>query len=467
MKLHRPDTPSERVAVMLRHMLPSADPLRPPTEPALDATPPVSGVATTDRRRRTWGRMALITAALVATFVVGIGIGRFGALPPAGESPIPGASAGAGSADELALIVEAWDTIHRQYVDRANLDDRALAYAAIDGLAEAVGDTGHTSFLTPEELAARHDDLSGSYVGIGVRIDPAEDGRPLVVGVFDDSPAAKAGVKVGDIIESVDGTTTTGTDIDTVAGLIRGEADTTVTITVRAGTTGPSREYTITRAAVPIEAVSWAMVPGSRTALLRLDSFSAGSADEVIAALKALQEAGAERLVLDLRGNPGGYVNEAVDIASQFIASGDVYIERDANGKETRHAVTGSGIALDLPLVVLVDGGTASSAEILSGALQDAKRATIVGVTTFGTGTVLGEFGLQDGSALRIGTVEWLTPDGRRIWHAGIEPDDTVERATDVAAITPDEIRDLTAAEVGAIKDPQLARALTVVATAP
>lgn len=450
---------------MLRRMLPSSDPLRPPTDLTLEAGQPAPNPPTPSRRRRSWGLGALTTAALIATLVVGIGIGRASFVPDGASTP--NASAGTGASDELALIGEAWDTIHEQYVDRANLDDRALAYAAIDGLAEAVGDTGHTSFLTPEELAERHDELSGSYVGIGVRIDPAEDGRPLVVGVFDGSPAAKAGVKVGDIIETIDGKTTTDLDIDAVAGLIRGEADTTVTITVRAGTTGPSREYTITRADVPIKAVSWAMVPGTRTALLRLESFAAGAADEVVAALKAMKDTGVERLVLDLRGNPGGYVNEAQGVASQFIASGDVFVERDADGHETRHPVSGDGAALEMPLIVLVDGGTASSAEIVSGALQDAKRATIVGVTTFGTGTVLGEFGLKDGSALRIGTVEWLTPDGRRIWHAGITPDDTVERATDVAAVTPDQLRDLTPAEVDALKDPQLARALTLVASAP
>ena len=407
----------------------------------------------------------LIVAGLVVAFGLGVGLGR---LEPGTPTADPGASPGASpaSAAELSLINEAWDTIHREYVDRASLDDRALAYAAIDGMAEAVGDTGHTSFLTPEELKARRDELSGSYVGIGVRIDPADDGRPLIVGVFDGSPAAAAGLRVGDVIETVDGRSTTGQDLDTVASWIRGEAGTAVTITVRAGVTGPSREYVLTRADVAVTAVTWAMVPGTRTALLRLDSFASGSADEVVAALKAIDAEGADRLVFDLRGNPGGYVNEAVGIASQFLASGDVYVERDADGKETRHAVSGDGVALDLPLVVLVDGGTASSAEIVSGALQDAGRATIVGVTTFGTGTVLGEFGLKDGSALRIGTVEWLTPSGRRIWHAGITPDDTVDRATDIAPITPDAIRDLSPAEVDAIDDPQLARALSLVASA-
>ena len=406
-----------------------------------------------------------MAGALALTFVVGIGVGRVAPPVASGDASSPNPSSGT-SAAEFDLIRQAWDTLHREYVARSELDDQALAYGAINGLTEAVGDTGHTSFLTPEERKSRATQLSGSYVGIGVRIVAADDGRPLVVGLFKDSPAEKAGIMSGDIIANVDGKTTTAHAIDEVAGWILGEAGTSVDLTVRAGTDGPDRTYTITRADVPIVAVSWTIVPGTHTAFLHLDSFSNGSADDVVKALKAIKEAGGDRLVLDLRGNPGGFVNEAVGIASQFIGSGDVYIERDADGNETHHPVSPDGVALDLPLVVLVDKGTASSAEIVSGALQDTGRATIEGVTTFGTGTVLGEFELTDGSALRIGTVEWLTPKGRRIWHEGITPDVVVERPTDVAPLTPDEVRELTPAAVSSIKDPQLARALTLVAPA-
>jgi carboxyl-terminal processing protease len=153
-------------------------------------------------------------------------------------------------------------------------------------------------------------------------------------------------------------------------------------------------------------------------------------------------------------------------VASQFLSGGTVFIERDASGKETTHAVSAGGVATDLPLVVLVDGTTASSAEIVSGALQDAERGQLIGVTTFGTGTVLGEFLLSDGSALRVGTVEWLTPSGRRIWHEGIVPDVTVERPDDVRPLVPDDLRSMTSAEADNLTDPQLVRALTVVASA-
>ena len=235
-----------------------------------------------------------------------------------------------------------------------------------------MGDTGHTSFLTPKDRADRAEELSGSYVGIGVRIDAAEDGRPLIVGVFSGSPAEAADLIPGDIIVSVDGQATDGHDLDEVAGWIRGEAGSTVRITVRHGVDGTDRELSIVRAEVQVQTVSWAMVPGTRTAVLRLEEFSHGAADAVKAALGAIRTAGADRVVLDLRGNPGGFVDEAVGVASQFLKSGNVFIERDAAGKETVHPVSPDGADTDLPLVVLVDAGTASSAEIVSGAIQDA-----------------------------------------------------------------------------------------------
>lgn len=445
----------------------STDSERIPAYPTTDAEPPAATSVVTGpsqaptspaggRRRRSWGRRAVVGLVLAATFAVGIGVGQ---LAPSFVG-VDGTTAPNPSTARLDLFQEAWDAIHTQYVGRAELDDKALIYAAINGLAEAVGDTGHTSFMTPEERAARADVLSGSYVGIGVRVDATEDGLPKVISVFPNSPAERAGVKAGDVIISVDGTPSAGRDLDVVAGEIRGEAGTTVTIVVKADGSGPERNYTITRADVALEPVTWTMVPGTDTALLYLDSFSSGASDAVVSALKEIKSAGADRLILDLRGNPGGYVNEALGIASQFLSGGVVYIDRDANGKETPQKVVDGGVALDIPLVVLVDGNTASSSEIVSGALQDAGRAQIVGVTTYGTGTVLGEFALSDGSALRIGTVEWLTPKGRQIWHNGITPDVIAERPSDVQPLLPDAIRALTPAQVRTIKDPQLAKAI-------
>jgi carboxyl-terminal processing protease len=408
---------------------------------------------------------AVVALALVATFSAGIGVGRLVFLPSGGPGSIPNPASGptASAPTSFGLIKEARDTIHQQYVARDELDDQKLIYGAIDGMTTAVGDTGHTDFMTPEERKERDDALSGSYVGIGVRIDETDEGLPRVVSVFKDSPAEAAGLKPDDVIVAVGGQKTAGHTIDEVAGWVRGEAGTKVELTIRSGTV--ERSVSIVRADVPIEPVTWAMVPGSRTALIRLEQFSAGAADDIVKALDAARAEGADRIVLDLRGNPGGYVNEAVGVASQFLKSGIVYIERNAANERTEHPVTEGGVATDLPLTVIVDGDTASSSEIVSGALQDAGRAKVVGETTFGTGTVLGEFVLSDGSALRIGTVEWLTPKGRRIWHEGIAPDEPVAMPDGVTPLTPDDVRRLAPAGVGSMKDAQLKKALEIVAS--
>lgn len=455
--------------------MPPMDLDRIPTEPTTDHEPPdvtsltpgPSQAQTSPaarRGRRSWVIGLVVGLALVATFSAGIGVGGVVATATGGataSTPSPASSPGK---TEFGLIQEAWDTIHQQYVGRDTLVDRDLIYGAIRGMTQAVGDTGHTDFMTPEERAARNNALSGSYVGIGVRIDETDDGHPRVVEVFEDSPAQKAGIRDGDVIVRVDDKDTTGHTVDEIASWVRGEAGSTVTVVVRADGTGPERNYDIVRADVPLQPVSWTMVPGTTTAYIRLDQFSNGAADDMVKTLKAAEAKGADRVVLDLRGNPGGYVNEAVGIASQFLKSGVVFIERNAQGDETRHDVSPDGVATDLPLVVLVDHDTASSSEIVSGALQDAGRAKIVGETTFGTGTVLGEFVLSDGSALRIGTVEWLTPDGRRIWHEGIAPDVAVALPDDAQLLTPDDVQSMTTKQLAAMTDAPLKRALELVA---
>ena len=453
--------------------MPPMDTERIPTQPTTDQGPPGEASLSpgpsqaptspaTGRGRRAAIIGTVVAIAMVVTFTAGIGVGRL--ITPngvdGGTAPSPGSS---GGPTTFGLIREAWDTLHQQYVGRDELDDRALIYGAIEGMTDAVGDTGHTDFMTPAERAQRDDSLSGSYVGIGVRIEPDAAGLPKIIGVFDDSPAKKAGIVPDDVIVAVDGKRTEGASIDEVASWVRGEAGTTVEVTVRTGADGPERTLSIVRADVPVQPVTWTMVPGTKTALFRLEQFSNGAADEMVKTLEQARAAGADRIVLDMRGNPGGYVNEAVGVASQFLTKGLVYVERNAQGQSTDHPVSPGGVATDIPLVVVVDRNTASSAEIVSGALQDAGRAKIVGQTTFGTGTVLGEFDLSDGSALRAGTVEWLTPSGRRIWHEGIAPDVPETLPSDVQPLSPEDIGRLTAAAVGRIGDTQLAKALQVV----
>ena len=199
-------------------------------------------------------------------------------------------------------------------------------------------------------------------------------------------------------------------------------------------------DFTITRAKVDVPAVSWAMVPGTTVADIFLEEFSQGATDQLKQAIDSARQAGAVALILDLRQNPGGLADEAVGVTSQFLKAGAVYQERDRTGKTTTVDVRSGGIAPDTKLAVLVDNGTASSSEIVAGALQDAQRATIVGEGTFGTGTVLQEVDLSDGSALLIGVVEWLTRSGRQIWHVGIPPDKEVALSASGRLVSPDEL---------------------------
>ncbi len=433
-----------------------------PIESALPAAP--SGV-TARRRVGRRGRRVLLGLGggllAVTMFAAGAGIDRAGLLPGnAASAGVAEASPHAGAAD-LALVDEAWDLLHQNYVDAASLDSKKLAYAAIDGMTEAIGDTGHTEFLTPRELAQSQAALAGSYVGIGAELDTRDD-EPIIVGVFRGSPASAAGLQRGDVIVAVDGVPSAGKPLDGVIGMVRGKAGTAVILTVRRSGTADPLTLRIIRADVKIPAVEWSMIPGTSIVDIRLEQFSTGAADEFVTALKAALAKSPTGIVLDLRGNPGGYVNEAVGVASQFLSGGDVYLSQDASGTRNPTPVSPGGIALDMPLVVLVDEGTASSAEIVTGALQDARRATIVGAKTFGTGTVLGRFELADGSALRIGTVQWLTPKGRRIWHDGLAPDVKVALPEGVQPVLPSDLAGLGAKGVASSADAQLREALEI-----
>jgi carboxyl-terminal processing protease len=263
----------------------------------------------------------------------------------------------------------------------------------------------------------------------------------------------------GDEIVTVDGIGVAGLTTNEVSSRVRGPEGTEVTMELK-GTDGATRSVTITRATLDLPIVSWAFAPGSRDAVIRVESFSKGAAKGVAVALQEALDTGAEGVVLDLRGNPGGYVNEPVETAGHFMKDGVVYVSIDRSEKETPHEVDGKALAPDLPLVVLVDNQTASSAEILTGALQDAGRAAVVGVKTYGTGTVVGTFPLADGGALTIGTERWLTPKGRAIWREGLVPDEVVALPDGAALVVPDDFATLPAGGLATTSDAQLKAAL-------
>lgn len=248
---------------------------------------------------------------------------------------------------------------------------------------------------------------------------------------------------------------------------VRGPAGTKVVLSVIHQGENQITDITITRAKIPLINISAQMVPGTTVLLVRIGSFSERVGDDLKAALQQGRADGAQKIILDLRNSPGGLLDEAITVASQFLTDGLVMQEQDAEGNRKPLAVKSGGVATDLPLVVLINQGTASAAEIVSGALQDQGRAQLIGKTTFGTGTVLNQFSLDDGSALLLATRQWLTPKGRVIWHQGIEPDVTVELPRDGTLVTPSRLKTMTPAELEAAQDAQLQKALEVLGQAP
>ena len=437
----------------------SQPPSQPPEAPAFTVAP--AAVATPKRSSGGYGKwlvVLLIPVLAIITFAGGVAADRAGILGGAG---VAAASEAPGSNAELALIGEAWQTIHDNYVDAKNLDDKQLAYGAIRGLTEAVGDEGHTSFLTAEEAKAVDQSLSGTFVGIGVQINNDTDTTksPTISSVIPNTPAEEAGLKRGDVIVAVDGWPTLGHSIDEVVSRVRGPEGQPVTLTLSREGKGEF-DQTIVRRKFDLPLVTWAMVPGRDVAMIRLEQFATGATKAIQAAVRDAKAKGATAIIFDLRGNPGGYVNEAIGVASQFVGDGIVYQSIDATGKTEKVPVEKGGVATDIPLIVLTDGDSASSAEIVTGAIQDAGRAKVVGDKTFGTGTVLGRFDLSDGSSMRIGVERWLTRDGRPIWHEGLEPDVKVVLDASATPLRPDDLRGLTPAELAKSTDTQVLKAL-------
>lgn len=364
---------------------------------------------------------------------------------------------------DVSLIQEAWNVIDQNYVDRPAVQSGSLTYGAISGMVDALGDTGHSRFLTPRMVQAERSLLRGTYVGVGLEI-AMRNGRATIVAPLDNSPAFAAGLHSGQQILKVEGRDISQLPIDQLADRIMGPAGSKVTLSILDPRSGATFEVPLVRAQIRVNNVSWQLIPGSRFADLRVAAFSAGVTDGVETALKEIQRQGLPGAVLDLRNNPGGQLSEAIGVASQFLDSGVVLLEKDAKGAVRPDEVKPGGVALSLPLVVLIDEGTASAAEIVAGALQSQDRAPLAGETSFGTGTVLQMFRLSDGSQILLAVQEWLTPQGRTIWHKGITPDTLIELKPNAEMMTPSSLRDMTREAFLAGSDLQLIRAVEMLA---
>jgi carboxyl-terminal processing protease len=342
-----------------------------------------------------------------------------------------------------------WDTYHT-ITDRyagGELDRDALVQGAIRGMIEELEDP-YSSYLTAEEYRQSLQDIGGQFEGIGAEIaTEAPDGSQgcgtlgpdcalVIVAPIVGSPAEKVGLQPGDRILAVDGSTLDGLTVDGALERIRGPRDTVVTLTLQRTGSEPF-ELPITRAVIEQQEIETRVLADGAVGYVRLNGFSDRGADELEEALGDHRQAGRTRLILDLRGNPGGYITAARDVASQFIGSGPIFWEEEAGGRQTPTDAVPGGAATDeaLEIVCLVDRGSASASEIVAGALQDTGRATIVGETTFGKGTVQQWQELTgEGGAFRLTVARWLTPDKRWVHDVGIVPDVEVELPATIEA---------------------------------
>jgi carboxyl-terminal processing protease len=403
------------------------------------------------------------------------GLGRLGylltltlALGLAGGVALDRVAAGAmdppHAARDFRLIAEAWRIVQGDYVDRAAVQPQTMSYGAISGMVNALGDTGHSRFLSPDMVKNLRNLQQNKLEGVGAEIQ-VKAGHVVIVAALDDSPAQRAGLNAGDIILKVNGDDISGLPLDQVVARVSGPAGTSVTLTILNASSGLVRDVTLVRASIALRDVTWQRLPDSKVAHLRIASFGRGMAVDLHKALAEISNGGAKGIVLDLRNNPGGLLDEAIDATSQFLKNGNVLLIKNSQGTIKPIPVKPGGDALGIPLAVLINSGTASAAEIMAGALSDTHRATLLGATTFGTGTVLREFALSDGSALLLAIEEWLTPAGQLIWHRGVTPEIRVDLPPGASPILPDEERDMTAAQLKASKDNQLLRALDLLSS--
>jgi carboxyl-terminal processing protease len=391
---------------------------------------PVSG------RRGGGGRaIAAVAVALVAVlgggamFVSGYALGNRQAIQPGT------------SASDQAQFQAFWDAYHKVHDDYAlgPIADKTLIQGAIKGLVESIGDP-YSSYLTPEDFSGTLQDIEGQFEGIGAEIGTVDkngktvdcatfgpDCRLDVIAPIEGSPAEQAGLKAGDVIDSVDGTSVDGLTPDEARNKVRGKAGTSVVLHIERKDVAPF-DVTIVRAKIQRKEVITKDLGGGSIGYVKLTGFSENGADEFVNAVKADVAKGDKKLIIDLRGDPGGFIDAANKVASQFIASGPVFWQQDVKGNQTATNALGGGAATDasIKVMLLVDKGSASASEIVAGALHDTGRATLVGETTFGKGTVqtwiqLGTNGADGGIKLTV--AKWLTPNKTWVHKVGITPD--------------------------------------------
>ena len=344
---------------------------------------------------------------------------------------------------DFSLYWKVLDLI-KQNAYNKNIPETQLFYGSLSGIVASLNDP-YSVFMTPQDASTFQHDLNGNFEGIGAEI-AIKNNILIVVAPLPDTPAIKSGLKPKDSILKINGTSTENMSVDKAVNLIRGPKGTNVTLTVyREGATS-TKDIVITRDVINVKSVSWEYKGvNNNIAYIKMRQFNDDTAPLMDLAIDELISKNAKGIILDLRNDPGGYLQTAVDVASEWVGNQVVVLEKNRDGQETKHIGEKSGRLADIPTIVLVDGGSASASEIVAGALQDYGKAKLVGVQTFGKGSVQDLNDLPDGSTVKLTIAKWFTPKGRTIDQQGITPDIKVE---------------LTEADYNKNLDPQLDKAL-------
>ena len=348
---------------------------------------------------------------------------------PGFNAPTPAPETADATPDDLeatfAPFWEAWQIIQEDFVDQP-LDDTELMRGAIRGMLEALGDE-HTSYMDPQEYQQANSGIEGSYEGIGAWVDSTGD-YLAIVSPMPGSPAEAAGLKPGDLIIAIDGEDMTGTPGDLVIKKVLGPAGSTVELTIRREGEAEPLKFDVTRAKIVVPSIESEMLEND-IAHIHIFTFGATTAEELRSAIEELLEQDAQGLIIDFRNNGGGLLSTAIKISSEFIPEGDVILyERYGDGREDIHTSLPGGLATEIPIVILINEGSASASEVVAGAIQDHERGQLVGVTSFGKGSVQNWIPLNNQQgAVRVTIAKWLTPNERTIHDVGLEPDVVVE----------------------------------------
>jgi carboxyl-terminal processing protease len=359
-------------------------------------------------------------------------------------TPVPIPTPANEEEETFQLFWEVWDLVQRHYYnDLPGM--REITYAAIRGMLDVLDDK-YTAFIEPDVAAILEEDASGRFEGIGAFVDADESGKVRIVDTFENGPAEQAGLRADDRVIAVDGESIVGDPLYEAIGKIRGPAGSEVMLTVEREEALEPFDVVVTRARLDIPIVETEM-RNDGVGYIRLYDFSATATESLEEGLEELLEQDPKGIVFDLRQNPGGWLDQAIDVADLFLRDNLVAVERFSDGREREFRARSGDIAEDIPLVVLVNNGSASASEIVAGALQDHDRAPLVGLATFGKGSVQRPFELSDGSELRVTVALWFTPDGQRIQGEGLTPDIEVPWSAEEREEDPEQ-------------DPQLQRAV-------